>query len=143
MKKTGGMRGIGGLEKWAKYIHLKGKIAGKTDKSHGKTKEHEGKQNNPGAEGAHERASQAAQPYVHHHVLPIVAPAHSVLPLSERCVLVLRLGPRALDNSYWVILGRFLLSSLIHMASKDLLILWFRLLAGNSTKMLKHKQRHT
>jgi len=66
MKKNGGMRGIGSV-KWAKHIHLKGKIAGKTNKSHGKKKGNEGKWNNPGAEGAQGCASQEARPFVHHH----------------------------------------------------------------------------
>jgi len=87
MKKNGGMRGIAGV-KGAKYIHLKGKIAGNIDKSRGKTKGHEGKRNNPRLEG--------------------------VLPWTTGL---------ALDHPYWVILGRFLLSSLIHMASKHLIIL--------------------
>jgi len=47
MKKNGGMKGIGCLESEPNTFILKGKIAGKTDKSRGKTKGHEGKRSNP------------------------------------------------------------------------------------------------
>jgi len=78
MKKNGGMRGIGCVKR-AKYIHLKGKIAGKTDKSRGMTKGHEGKGNNPGVKGAHDRVSPTTGRGEHHGV-PVVASSWSRSP---------------------------------------------------------------
>ena len=134
------MRGIG-AGKWAKYIHLKGTIAGKIDKSHWKTKGHRG--NEPTQE---QRGRTAVRPRQHdhasttmgcdeHHGLPVVAPAQSRTPAPR----TLRFGAclvRVLFL-YWVIWASFAIVFDPLNPQKHLLILLFRLVNLNSAKPLK------
>jgi len=128
------MRGIRGSGKWAKYIHLKGKIAGKTDKSGGKTNGHKGKRNNTGAERAHGHVFTTTGRGWHHE-LPVVAPARSRTPAPQ----TLRFGAclvhmLCLCWSFWAYFAIFLDPL---GPQKHLLNLSFRLGNLNSAKTLK------
>ena len=73
-----------------------------------------------------------------HHGLPVVAPAHSVLPLPEHCVLVHVWSVCfACVGSFW---ASFPIFFNLLGPQQHLLISWFRLVNLNSVKNTKNKQ---